>query len=187
MPADPSPWFLQLEEEDQQFVKRLVLASGSLKELAEGYDVSYPTIRLRLDRLIERIRSSEDPLSDPSRRRSVSWLLKAMSPPRSESSCFESQGNKERRKQMNEGWFSAGFSRNLVWFSLLSVLSVLSVYVERGRHRTLVLSVWTAAFALGVACLGACAVGLAVGQPSHVFRPLLHCRRGRDRGFWRYI
>ena len=64
MPADPSQWFLQLEEEDQQFVRRLVLASGSLKELAEGYDVSYPTIRLRLDRLIERIRSSEDPLSD---------------------------------------------------------------------------------------------------------------------------
>jgi hypothetical protein len=64
MPADPSTWFLQLEDEDQQFVKRLVLASGSLKELAEGYDVSYPTIRLRLDRLIERIRTSEDPLSD---------------------------------------------------------------------------------------------------------------------------
>ena len=74
---------------------------------------------------------------------------------------------------MNEGWFSAGFSRNLVWFSLLSVLSVLSVYVERGRHRTLVLSVWTAAFALGAACLGAGMVGLFVGQPSHVFRPLL--------------
>ena len=64
MPADPSTWFLELEEEDQQFVKRLVLASGSLKELAEGYDVSYPTIRLRLDRLIERIRTSENPLSD---------------------------------------------------------------------------------------------------------------------------
>lgn len=65
MPADPTSWFLQLEEEDQQFVKRLVLASGSLKELAEGYDVSYPTIRLRLDRLIERIRTAEDPLGDP--------------------------------------------------------------------------------------------------------------------------
>jgi len=64
MPADPNTWFSQLEEEDQQFVKRLVLASGSLKELAESYDVSYPTIRLRLDRLIERIRTSEDPLSD---------------------------------------------------------------------------------------------------------------------------
>lgn len=49
-------WFSELEDEDQQFVKRLVLASGSLKELAQNYKVSYPTIRLRLDRLIERVR-----------------------------------------------------------------------------------------------------------------------------------
>jgi hypothetical protein len=74
---------------------------------------------------------------------------------------------------MNEEWFSAESSRNLAWFSLLSLLSVLSVYVERGRHRKLVLSIWTAALALGVLCLGACAVGLAVGQPKHVFGPLL--------------
>ena len=45
--------------------------------------------------------------------------------------------------------------------------------MERGRHRTLVLSIWAAVFALGVLCLGACAVGLAVGQPRHVFGPLL--------------
>src|SRR5262245_16276695 len=64
MPADSATWFLQLEEEDQQFIKRLVLASGSLKELAEGYDVSYPTIRLRLDRLIERVQTFDDPASD---------------------------------------------------------------------------------------------------------------------------
>ena len=64
MPADPATWFLQLEEEDQQFIKRLVLTSGSLKDLAEGYGVSYPTIRLRLDRLIERVRTFEDPVSD---------------------------------------------------------------------------------------------------------------------------
>jgi hypothetical protein len=74
---------------------------------------------------------------------------------------------------MNDGWFSMESSRNFVWFSLLSLLSVLSVFVEKGRHRTLVLSIWTAAFALGVVCLAACVVGLAVGQPSHVFRPLL--------------
>jgi hypothetical protein len=49
-------WLANLEDEDHQFIKRLVLASGSLKQLAEDYEVSYPTIRLRLDRLIERIR-----------------------------------------------------------------------------------------------------------------------------------
>ena len=74
---------------------------------------------------------------------------------------------------MNDGWFSVEFSRKLVWFSLLSLLSLLSFYVHRGRYRTLVLSIWAAVLALGVLCLGACAVGLAVGQPSHVFRPLL--------------
>lgn len=51
------PWFLHLDEEDHQFIKRLILASGSLKELAQSYGVSYPTIRVRLDRLIERVRA----------------------------------------------------------------------------------------------------------------------------------
>jgi hypothetical protein len=50
-------WFLHLEEEDHQFIKRLILASGSLKELATSYGVSYPTIRLRFDRLIERVKT----------------------------------------------------------------------------------------------------------------------------------
>jgi hypothetical protein len=40
--------------------QRLVLASGSLKGLAERYGVSYPTIRLRLDRLIERIKMLDE-------------------------------------------------------------------------------------------------------------------------------
>ena len=74
---------------------------------------------------------------------------------------------------MNDGWFSVEFSRKLVWFSLLSLLSLMSLYVHRGRHRTLVMSIWAAVLALGVLCLGAGSVGLAVGQPSHVFRPLL--------------
>ena len=55
MRRDPPSWVAHLEDEDLHFVKRLVLASGSLKELAAVYGVSYPTIRLRLDRLIERV------------------------------------------------------------------------------------------------------------------------------------
>ena len=59
-------WLAHLEEEDYQFVKRLVLASGSLKELAAEYGVSYPTIRVRLDRLIARIKAVDDvPAQDP--------------------------------------------------------------------------------------------------------------------------
>jgi hypothetical protein len=59
-------WLAHLEDEDFQFIKRLVLASGSLKELAAEYGVSYPTIRVRLDRLIARIRAVDDvPEHDP--------------------------------------------------------------------------------------------------------------------------
>ena len=53
MPA-PS-WFKFLSDEDLAFVRRFVLASGSLKQIAQQYGVSYPTIRLRLDRLIAKI------------------------------------------------------------------------------------------------------------------------------------
>ncbi len=49
-------WFLALAPEDQEFIKQFVLASGSLKQLAKVYDVSYPTVRLRVDRLIEKVR-----------------------------------------------------------------------------------------------------------------------------------
>src|SRR5690242_10927834 len=49
-------WIDLLEEEDLAFVKRFILVSGSLKELADAYDVSYPTLRLRLDRLIDKIK-----------------------------------------------------------------------------------------------------------------------------------
>lgn len=48
---------LSLDEADLDFVLRLVLASGSLKDLARAYGVSYPTIRGRLDRLIARLRA----------------------------------------------------------------------------------------------------------------------------------
>lgn len=54
-----------LEEEDVAFIRRFVLASGSLKEVAGVYGVTYPTVRLRLDRLIQKIRLSEDTASDP--------------------------------------------------------------------------------------------------------------------------
>ncbi len=49
-------WIEGLSDEDRAFIKRFVLASGSLKELAKVYGISYPTVRLRLDRLIEKIR-----------------------------------------------------------------------------------------------------------------------------------
>lgn len=48
-------WILSLEPEDAAFLKNFALASGSLKEIAKKYGVSYPTVRLRLDKLIQKI------------------------------------------------------------------------------------------------------------------------------------
>lgn len=58
------PWMAELEEADWTFVKRFLLASGSLKEVAAQYGVSYPTVRLRLDRLIQKIRLGESEEAD---------------------------------------------------------------------------------------------------------------------------
>jgi len=66
MPA----WLSALDEDDLQFLKRLLLASGSLKDLAEIYGVSYPTVRNRLDRLIAKVKTADDEkLIDPFERR----------------------------------------------------------------------------------------------------------------------
>lgn len=53
-------WVAGLTEEDWQFIKRLLLASGSLKDVAGQYGISYPTVRIRLDRLIEKVRILDD-------------------------------------------------------------------------------------------------------------------------------
>lgn len=53
-------WVDLLDEEDLSFIKRFVLFSGSLKELAVSYGVSYPTVRLRLDRVIQKIKILDD-------------------------------------------------------------------------------------------------------------------------------
>jgi hypothetical protein len=49
-------WLQRLDEEEAEFLKRFILMSGSLKLLAKSYDITYPTVRLRLDRLIEKIK-----------------------------------------------------------------------------------------------------------------------------------
>jgi hypothetical protein len=52
-------WLDALESEDIAFMRRFLLASGSLKDLAGEYGVSYPTIRLRLDRIIAKVNAYE--------------------------------------------------------------------------------------------------------------------------------
>lgn len=58
-------WMRNLEEEDVVFLKKFVLASGSLKEIASQYGVTYHTVRLRLDRLIQKIKMEENQQEDP--------------------------------------------------------------------------------------------------------------------------
>ncbi len=58
------PWTDFLDEEDLAFLKRFLLFSGSLKDLATAYDVSYPTVRLRLDRLIGKIKVYDEHVQD---------------------------------------------------------------------------------------------------------------------------
>ena len=58
-------WMVNLEDEDAAFIKKFVLSSGSLKEMAALYRVSYPTVRLRLDRLIQKIQLAETAEADP--------------------------------------------------------------------------------------------------------------------------
>lgn len=57
----PPVWISTFGDDELHFLKRFLLASGSLKQLAEVYGVSYPTIRGRLDRLIERVNAIEAP------------------------------------------------------------------------------------------------------------------------------
>lgn len=58
-------WIVNLDEEDVAFIKKFLLASGSLKEMARQYEVTYPTVRLRLDKLIQRIKISDDTENEP--------------------------------------------------------------------------------------------------------------------------
>ncbi|KAJ49627.1 hypothetical protein BD780_001124 [Clostridium tetanomorphum] len=61
----PPNWVLNLGSEDLEFIKKFILASGSLKEIATLYEVSYPTVRLRLDQLIQRIKLYDKEESEP--------------------------------------------------------------------------------------------------------------------------
>lgn len=58
-------WMVNLDDEDISFIKKFIMASGSLKEIANQYGVTYPTVRLRLDKLIQKIQISENTANEP--------------------------------------------------------------------------------------------------------------------------
>lgn len=53
------PILLQLSVEEQQFVFEFISTSGSLKEMASKMGISYPTVRNKLDDIIEKIKQLE--------------------------------------------------------------------------------------------------------------------------------
>lgn len=61
------PVLASLGVADQEFILAFVKASGSLKEMARLLGVSYPTVRNRLDEVIERIEGVEEGARNGSR------------------------------------------------------------------------------------------------------------------------
>lgn len=49
------PLLLQISEEEQNFILQFFLTSGSLKEMATQMGNSYPTVRNKLDDIIQKI------------------------------------------------------------------------------------------------------------------------------------
>lgn len=58
-------WMQNLDDEDMTFLKGFILDSGSLKKVAGRYGVTYPTVRLRLDKLIQKIQIGSEAANDP--------------------------------------------------------------------------------------------------------------------------
>lgn len=54
------PVLARLSAEEQAFIIDFIKASGSLKEMARLLGLSYPTVRNRLDDIIERVKSSAE-------------------------------------------------------------------------------------------------------------------------------
>lgn len=60
MKRDIPQWLLELDNNDLEFIRKFIISSGSLKELAKEYNISYPTVRIRLNNLIQKINISKE-------------------------------------------------------------------------------------------------------------------------------
>lgn len=54
------PVLLQLPQEEQDFILNFVLSGGSLKAMAKQLKKSYPTVRNKLDDIIEKLNQLQD-------------------------------------------------------------------------------------------------------------------------------
>lgn len=58
------PALVSLSKDDQEFTLEFIKISGSLKEMAKIMHVSYPTVRNRLDEIIEKLSESRPEAKD---------------------------------------------------------------------------------------------------------------------------
>lgn len=65
-----TPRLARLLAEDQRLAESFLLAGGNLKTLAEQLDLSYPTVRKRIDALIRRL----DELRAKDEKQNQAWL-----------------------------------------------------------------------------------------------------------------
>ena len=89
-----SPKFLDLSAEQQKFAMEFILASGSLKEMAKILDVSYPTVRAKLDRIIECLRGEKP--SEEERRAAILDAVEEKEISTQEASRLLSQQSEEK-------------------------------------------------------------------------------------------
>ena len=75
----------ELPTEHQRFIELFVLSGGSLKQIAQHAGVSYPTVRSRLDRVIETLSAAiqsssktDGSSSDPLTSEEAAQLIKAI-------------------------------------------------------------------------------------------------------------
>lgn len=82
----PAPRLARLPLEHQRFIEMFILASGNLKSIAEQAGVSYPTVRSRLDRIIDTLQrvvaessdGGEESFGDKERTEAAARLIKAI-------------------------------------------------------------------------------------------------------------
>jgi len=82
----PAPRLARLPVEHQRFIEMFVLASGNLKAIAEQAGVSYPTVRSRLDKIIDALRQvimesnegAEEVFGEKERTEAAARLIKAI-------------------------------------------------------------------------------------------------------------
>jgi hypothetical protein len=63
------PRLARMEPEDREFIEVFVLSRGSIKEVEKALGISYPTVRSKLNKVIENLQKMNE--EDQSRRMSI--------------------------------------------------------------------------------------------------------------------